>query len=211
MKKIDIIVADDHKLFRKGMVMILSEIKRIGRIREAENGKEVISLIKKEKTDVILMDLNMPVLDGIEASRHILKNYPKTKIVVLTMQEDKGYISNMLQIGVHGYLLKNAEPDEIEKTITGVHDKGFQYSSYVLNTLREGFMKYSGRRVPVEFSHREKEVLALICEELTSKEISKKLLINVRTVEKIRYNLIRKTHAKNAVGLVKYAIEYDVL
>ncbi len=214
MKKINVIIADDHKLFRKGLYMILSDVKEISKIREAQTGKEVIALMKKRVADVILMDLNMPVMNGFDASSYIIKKYPETKVIVLTMHDDETYISHLLEIGVHGYVLKNADPEEIESSVINVYEKDFYYNNLVSRILHKGFIgKIVGKpKFPskIVLTTRETEVLRFVCKELTNGEIADKLLVTRRTVEKVRSNLLRKVHARNTVGLVKYALKHNV-
>lgn len=214
MSKLDIIIADDHRLFRKGLVSLLTDFEIIDSIREAGNGKEVIKLMRKSKADIILMDLNMPVMDGIEASKNIIRRYPNTKILVLTMHEDKKFIAHLLEIGVHGYLLKNAEPEEVEEAILMVYEKDFHYNRLVTEVLREGFIGKAGIKPsfvkPIDLTTREVDILSLICKEFTNKEIADRLSLSKRTVEKIRSNLLEKIDAKNTVGLVRYALQNNI-
>ncbi len=170
--------------------------------------------MRKFQADIILMDLNMPVMDGIEASTNIIRRYPNAKILVLTMHEDKKFIAHMLEIGVHGYLLKNAEPEEVEEAVLMVYEKDFYYNRLVTEVLREGFMNKAGVKPgfakPIDLTSREVDILSLICREFTNKEIADRLSLSIRTVEKIRSNLLLKINAKNTVGLVRYALQNNI-
>src|SRR5688572_21034331 len=117
MKQLKVYIADDHTLFRKAMVNLLRSFERINVVKDAENGKELLGLIKNEVPDVVIVDLQMPVMDGSEASKQILQKYPDIKIIVLTMHDSNKFILHMMDLGVHAFLLKNTEPDELEKAI----------------------------------------------------------------------------------------------
>jgi len=214
LKKIDIIVADDHKLFRKGVVSLLRSFSRIGDIREAENGRDLLKKIQSKPPGVILMDLRMPVMDGIDASSFVLTNYPSVKILILTMYDNEKFMMHMIEMGIHGYLLKNAEPNEVEKAIVAVIENDFYYNKMVTDVLRKKVIKSSAKKPAfksdIKLTYREQEILNLICKELTNHEIAEKLSISRRTVEKIRSNLLTKVNAKNTVGLVRYAINHGI-
>ncbi len=215
MNTLKVVIADDHKLFRKGMRSLLESFERIGHIDEASNGKELLEMITNEQPHVILMDLQMPVMDGAEASQQVIDTYPDVKILVLTMYDDEKFILHMMEMGVHGYLLKNAEPEEVEKAIYSVHENDFYYNKRVTEVLRKGIMLNSHDKPAFDnqshLTARESEVLNLICNEMTNQQIAKELEISRRTVEKIRSNLLEKVNAKNTVGLVRYAIDHGIL
>lgn len=208
-------IADDHTLFRKAMVNLLRTFGKVKEVKDAENGKELINLIKLEAPDVAIIDLQMPIMDGTEASEHILNKYPDVKIIILTMHDSEKYILHMMEMGVHAFLLKNTEPDELEKAIYSVAEKDFYHNDLVASVLRKNVKEKKGGKRPVflqsELSDREKEVLTLICSELTMKEIGQKLFLSENTVRNHRVNIMEKVGVNNIVGLVKYAYETGVV
>ncbi len=137
MKQLKVYIADDHTLFRKAMVNLLRSFERITDVKDAENGKELLTLIKYEVPDVVIVDLQMPVMDGTETSTIILQKYPDVKIIILTMHDSNKFILHMMDLGVHAFLLKNTEPDELEKAIYAVADKDFYHNDLVASVLRK--------------------------------------------------------------------------
>ncbi len=205
-------IADDQNLFRKGMSSLVSSFKGVTEVKEAENGKEVIRLVKQSAPHVILMDYRMPVMDGAACSEYIIAHFPQVKIIMLSMNDEQHFVYQMMELGVHGYLLKNAEPEEVEEAIQAVVEKDFYYNHLVMSATRNALKhrKYleEKKTLPkIALTQREKEVLLLICKELTAKEIADRLFISERTVNHHRANLMEKIGARNTVGLVKYAIE----
>jgi two-component system response regulator DegU len=208
MKKFKVYIADDHTLFRKAMVNLLITFDRVEEVKDAENGKELLALMKYE-------DLQMPVMDGAETSEQILKRYPDVKIIILTMHDSNKYILHMMETGVHALLLKNTEPDELERAIYAVAEKDFYHNELVVSVLRKNVKdKNASKRPnfkPVDLSDREKEVLLLICKELTIKEIGQKLSLSENTVRNHRVNMMEKVGVNNTVGLVKHAYEAGIV
>jgi two-component system, NarL family, response regulator DegU len=210
-----VFIADDHTLFRKAMVNLIRTFTKVKEVKDAENGKELLSLIKQEAPDVAIIDLQMPIMDGTEASELILQKYPDVKIIILTMHDSEKYILHMMEMGVHAFLLKNTEPEELEKAIYTVVEKDFYHNDLVASVLRKNVKeKKAGKRplfIHTDLSDREKEVLTLICGELTMKEISQKLFLSENTVRNHRVNIMEKVGVNNIVGLVKYAYETGLL
>jgi two-component system response regulator DegU len=215
MKKFKVYIADDHTLFRKAMVNLLKTFDRVAEVKDAENGKELLTLMKYEEPDVVIVDLQMPVMDGAETSEQIIKRYPNVKIIILTMHDSNKYILHMMETGVHALLLKNTEPDELERAIYAVAEKDFYHNELVVNVLRKNVKdKNASKRPnfkPVDLSEREKEVLLLICKELTIREIGQKLSLSENTVRNHRVNMMEKVGVNNTVGLVKYAYEAGIV
>ncbi len=209
-KKIKIIIADDHKIFRKGLNTALSTIEGLEIIDEAENGFQLMELIKKNEPDVILLDVQMPEMDGIEALKIIKNDYPEIKVIVLTMYDDDAYILNLMEQGANAYLIKNTDADEIRIAINAVFEAGYYFNDRTSKALLEkiahrgDFKKELNRKVAL--NERETAVLQLICQELTTAEIAAKIFLSPRTVEGIRAILIEKTGVKNVAGLVLYAV-----
>lgn len=215
MKNYKVYIADDHTLFRKAMVNLLKTFDRVSEVRDAENGKELLQLIKYEEPHVAIVDLQMPVMDGAEACEQILKRNPNVKVIILTMHDSQKYILHMMEMGVHAFLLKNTEPDELEKAIYSVIEKDFYHNDLVAAVLRKNVTeKRTGQRPSfkqAEITEREKEVLLLICRELTIKEISQRLSLSENTVRNHRVNMMDKIGVSNTVGLVKYAYETGIV
>jgi len=215
MKQLKVYIADDHTLFRKAMVNLLRSFERITDVKDAENGKELLTLIKYELPDVVIVDLQMPVMDGSETSAIILQKYPDVKIIILTMHDSNKFILHMMDLGVHAFLLKNTEPDELEKAIYAVADKDFYHNDLVVAVLRKNVNeKRMGHRPTfqaAELTEREKEILLLICQELTMKEIGLRLFLSENTVRNHRVNIMEKVGVNNIVGLVKYAYDAGVV
>lgn len=215
MKKYKVYIADDHTLFRKAMVNLLRTFDRVQEVKDAENGKELLTLIKYEEPDVAIVDLQMPIMDGAEASEHIIKRNPNVKIIILTMHDSEKHILHMMEMGVHAFLLKNTEPDELEKAIYSVAEKDFYHNDLVATVLRKNVTeKKSGQRPQfrqAELTEREREILALICRELTIREIGQKLSLSENTVRNHRVNMMEKVGVNNTVGLVKFAYEAGIV
>lgn len=197
------------------MVNLLKTFDRVREVRDAENGKELLQLIKYEEPHVAIVDLQMPIMDGAETCEHILKRNPNVKVIILTMHDSQKYILHMMEMGVHAFLLKNTEPDELEKAIYSVIEKDFYHNDLVAAVLRKNVTeKRTGQRPSfkqAEITEREKEVLLLICRELTIKEISQRLSLSENTVRNHRVNMMDKLGVSNTVGLVKYAYEAGIV
>ncbi|AYB30503.1 MAG TPA: response regulator transcription factor [Chryseolinea sp.] len=208
-------IADDHTLFRKAMVNLLRTFERVSEVKDAENGKELLTLIKYEAPDVVIVDLQMPVMDGAETSEQIIQKFPEIKIIILTMHDSNKFILHMMEMGVHAFLLKNTEPDELEKAIYSVVEKDFYHNDLVASVLRKNVKDRKTGQRPVfqqaELTDREKEILLLICRELTMKEIGQRLFLSENTVRNHRVNIMDKVGVNNIVGLVKYAYETGLI
>lgn len=215
--RIKIAIADDEQLFRKGISFLLEKETSFEVILEAENGQQLIDAINPESfPDIILMDLKMPILNGVETTKIIHKNFPDIKIIALTSYDGKSFITNMIDVGASSYLLKNTSPKIVVHTINEVFDKGFYYDEKVLKTIHENLLSSSGKRIKSDLdkrllSNREIEVLELICEQYTTSEIAEKLFISPRTVDGHRNNLLLKTGSKNVAGLVIYGIQKKLI
>lgn len=212
-EKLRILVTDDHTLFRKGTMMLLESFDEIETVDEAENGKLALEKLSENDFDLILLDLEMPVLDGWETAKKIVSKYPEVKIIMVSMHDSLQIISDLIEIGVHSYLLKNADPEEVHKAIVSVTNNDFYYNQLVSKALhkkvqKDGIDKGIARRADI--SPREIEILQLICQELTMREIGEKLFVSEQTVHTHRKNLMKKTKAKNAVGLVKFAFQNGI-
>ncbi|UII22131.1 response regulator transcription factor [Fulvivirga ligni] len=210
-------IADDQTLFRKGMSRLVKTFPNVTEVKEAQNGKELLDLVKEDPPQVILMDLEMPVMDGIEATEKVLSRYPDIKVIILSMHDTQQHIFYLMEIGAHAFLLKNAEPEEVQDAIVAVVKNDFYQNEIVVNALRKGAKdrkKAETRPVfnnTISLTDREKEILLLICRELTMKEISEKLSLSEKTIHNHRARIMDKTGVRNTVGLVKYAYEIGLL
>ena len=211
---IDIILADDHEIFRDGFAVMLNKIPEINLIGEAANGDELIKLARELKPDVIVTDIKMPVMDGIEATKQIKKEFPGLGIIALSMFDEEELIVDMLEAGAKGYLLKNAYKEEIIAAVKSVNKDEPYYCRNTTNKLaqmiaRSNFNPYKTVTRP-EFSERETAIIRLICREFSNKEIAEELSLSKRTVEGYRENILQKIDAKNSVGIVVYAIKHKI-
>jgi two-component system, NarL family, response regulator DegU len=215
-KKITIAVADDHALFRKGLVGLLEDFGFVEHVYEAANGLELIELLKiaDPLPEIVLLDLRMPVMDGVEATEKIKELFPEVKIIILTMQDDESFILHMIEKGINSFLLKNVEPEELERVIKTLQTREFYFneklSNMVVKALYSKGKKTSSIYYDSLFTEREIEILKLICEELTNQEIADKLNVSKRTIDGHRTSLFEKSGVKNTAGLVIYAVKNGV-
>lgn len=203
-------MADDHPLIREGFRSLLVKNERFEIVGIAENGKELVELAGALKPDIILSDINMPVLNGMAAIEQINKMHPEIKCVILTMHEERAYILQALKIGVQGYILKNIERYDLEKAIISIFDGGKYFSPIVTNILAESVARPEQNTVS-ELTPREIQVLELVAEGHSTKQVADKLGIGTRTVESHRVNMLKKMKVSNTAELVKKAIEMKIL
>lgn len=206
---IKVIIADDHQMFIDGIKSLLVNEKGIKVAGQALNGKEVIALLEKEPADIVLLDVNMPEMDGIEATKLIRQRFPSVKILMLTMYNNHEFVFGLMNAGASGYILKNTGRTELLDAIKSVNEGKTFYSKEVTETILQNFSKKPAEQ-RVEAAHlteREKDVLKLIAQEYNTQEIAAELFISTNTVETHRKNLLSKLQAKNIAGLVKFAIQ----
>lgn len=211
MKPITIAIADDYKIYREGLKLCFSADKNLDVVFEAENGEELMEALKTQQPDIIIMDLNMPLLDGMEATKQIRKKYEQIKILVITMYDNDKFIIHLMENGAHGYLLKNAEPKEIIKAIYAVIENGYYFNDLVNKALLKKLVMKNNLKPSfnhnIELTEREQEVLKMICEEKTAVEIGKEIFLSPRSVEGVRTRLIEKVGVRNTAGLVMFAVK----
>ena len=216
-EKLNIAIADDHVLFRKGLVSLLGDFEFVGQVSEASDGLELLELLKMASPmpDVVLLDLRMPVMDGVEATDRIRELYPDLKIIILTMQDDENFIVYMIEKGINGYLLKDVEPEELEKALLTLRSRDYYFNEKLTDLVVKGLFlkgrKPAGIYYETLFSERELEVLRLICEEYTNAEMAEKLNVSKRTIDSHRNSLLEKSGVKNAAGLVLYAVRNGIV
>lgn len=209
-KKIQLLVADDHAILRDGVVSLLKTEKDFNVACTAAGGYDVLELVAKHEIDVCLLDINMPGLDGIETAKLILRRKPEIKIIMLTTYNDREIISELVHIGVSGYLLKNSDREELVEAINKVMKGRHYFSEEVEKIILEGLTeKKSTEAVPL--TERELEILQLLAKEYTNDKIAAELHISYRTVETHRKNIMQKTKANNLAGLIKYAYGKGIL
>lgn len=210
-------LADDEALFRRGMRLILEDYPDLHIVLEAENGEELLTKMRAATPppNVLLLDLKMPVMTGIDAAAVLRKEFPDTHIIVVSSHISKAFILNMIEVGAAAYLGKNAHPDEVAETIRTVFEKGFCYNAMTLEVIRDNITGKHPvkpqRSFDVELTGRELEVLQLICREHTNQEIADTLFISSRTVEGHRNNLLSKLGCRNTAGLVVYALQNGIV
>ena len=213
-KPIKIVLADDHEIFRDGFRVMLKKQNSIQLIGEAANGEQLVELAESLKPDVIITDIKMPVLDGIEATRYILNKHPGIQVIGLTMFDDDNLIIDMLEAGAKGYLLKSAHKKEIIDAITTVHNNETYYCKSTSGKLvrmiaQSRFDPYTIFEKPV-FNEKELQIIRYICEEISNREIAERMCLSVRTIEGYRDKIQEKIKAKNIVGIVIYAIKTGI-
>jgi DNA-binding NarL/FixJ family response regulator len=215
MDIIKVAIADDHKIFRKGVILSLRQYNNIKFVLEADNGEELIKGLETAAPDIILMDLKMPVKDGIETTKHVNKYFPEIRVIILTMYEDERFVGHLMDSGANGYLLKSTDPAEIKKAISDVMRTGFYLNNFVNRILiKKNYAKQKfnpSLNSEIVVSEREKEVLNLVCMEYTAQEIALKMDISARTVEAIKDRLMERFGVKNSVGLVFYAMKNSLI
>lgn len=202
-KPINVALVDDHQLFRNGIRFILEETEDIEVIFEASNGVEFLELLKLSKPDVVLMDISMPEMDGVEATKRALEKHPDLHVLVLSMFSDIDYYNTMIDLGVKGFILKDIDNQELLSAIRKVNNGGNFFSQELLLQL----IKKKPGENDISLTNREKEVLELICKGFSNQEISEQLFISQRTVERHRASLLEKTESKNSISLVIFAIK----
>ena len=213
--EIKILVVDDHQIIRDGIKSLLSDVGDINIVAESDSGKEAILVLEKisSEIDVVLMDISMPEMDGFTATKIITGLFPNIKVIALSIHNDESHISQMIESGVSGYLLKTVGVSELEDAIRKVVTGETYFTSEVANTMMSQFVKKKSTKLPIKgqrLSARELEVLKLISDGFTNPEIAEKLYLSTRTIDSHRRNLLQKLDKKNTAGLVRYAIEHGI-
>jgi DNA-binding NarL/FixJ family response regulator len=218
--KISVLVADDHTIVRRGLVSLLSLADDIEVVAEAADGNAAVELALKHDPDVVLMDINMPVLNGLEATRKIKRDAPQIKILVLSAHDNEEYVLQVVRCGANGYLLKNSSSEDLYAAIRSVHTGHAFFSPAVSRILVDGYLKTSAsasadpasdQKSDSRLTPREREVLQLIAEGETHQKIAEVLHISTRTVDTHSTNIMKKLDIHDTAGLVKYAIKNGIL
>lgn len=211
MKKIKLLVADDHKIFRQGIKMLLEEESDLQVVGEASDGREAVKKATELKPDVILMDIAMANLNGLEATRQIKKQLPSAKVIMVTMHKNEEYVLQSFQAGASGFILKEGAVEELVSAIRSINSGKSFLSPSISKTLIDAYMRKmeTGKtETPFDLlTDREREVLQLIAEGYTNREVAKSLFISVKTVEAHRAHIMQKLNIHDIAKLVKYAIQ----
>ena len=215
IEMIKVAIADDHKIFRDGIKMALSGKEYLKIIWEAEDGKDLIHKMRIKLPDVLLMDIRMPEMDGINAISLLRKEYEEVKIIVLTMYDDQEMISKMMEMGANAYLTKTTDPEEIYNAILTCMNDDFYFNDLlnkaVLMKLQQKKTTRQFYPTPVKFNEKEISILKLIAQDKTTEEISKEVYLSPRTIETIRQNMKTKVGAKTIAGLVMYGMRNKLI
>lgn len=211
--KIQVAVVDDHAMMSKALVKFINSFEDYSVLFEAANGREMGAQLQKHIIpDIVLLDINMPVMDGYETATWLRKHYPQIKVLSLSMNSDESSIIRMLRLGAKGYITKNADPEELKLALDSVYKRNFYLSDYISGKVISGLNKDVDKaEEPIVLTDKEKEFLQLICSELTYRDIAAQMAISPRTVEDYRHSLFEKMGVKTRVGVVLYAIKHDLV
>lgn len=215
-KDLSVLVVDDHPLYRNGIKRILNNIDFVTKCDEAENGRDCIEKLKHTHYDIILLDLQMPEMDGVEAAALIKKDFPRSKIIILTMSDSKRQMIELLDMGVLGYVLKSTDELELTEAILRVSE-GVQYLSKEVDDVwtrflgnKSKFERNYNKNEKVDLSEREKEIIRMICKQMSSQEIADKLSLSNNTVKTHRNHIMKKLETDNVVGIAIYAVRAGI-
>lgn len=215
IKTIRIILADDHEIFRDGFKAMLKKQPSVELVAEASNGQELVELTRQFQPDVIVTDIKMPLMDGLEATKILAEEFPDIGIIALSMIDEENLIIDMMEAGARGYLIKNAHKTEIIEAIKTVYDDEIYYCNEASSKLTRRIassdrIMFQKKKARPEFSEKEIAVIQYICQELTNKEIADKMDLSIRTIEGYRDRILEKTGARNSAGVVVFAIRNNI-
>lgn len=211
-KKCRLILVDDHQMFLDGLELILSSHSEFEILATSRDGFQALAEIEAHLPDVVLTDLNMPQMDGLELVKRVKSKFPEVKILVLSMMNDKGTVSNIMEVEAEGFLLKNSNKSDLIKAIHAVSNGETYYSNEIMNIMLSKYQKHTRQEVAKHsLTVRELEILQLIAMELTNEKIANKLFISPRTVETHRKNILAKTNSATVIGLLKYAVRNELV
>ncbi len=207
MNRIKIAIVDDHDLFREGLSLVLGQIEKFVIIFDTSNGNLFLDFLQTSIPDVVLMDINMPIIDGIETTRKAIEIHPDLKVIALTMFSDTMHYTQMIHAGIKGFILKKSNKFELQQAICAVFAGGNYFSQEILQKM--AFQSVNFPNNTDKFTQREMDVLNLVCKGLTSQEISEKLFISAKTVEVHRNNIFNKAEVRNSSELIVWAIKHE--
>lgn len=205
--KLRIVIADDHTILADGIATLLAKNESFTVVGKATNGEEVITLLKMHDVDVVIMDINMPVMDGIEATQVVKEHFGNTKVLIMSMHNKEGYIQNALEAGADGYILKNTSQEELEDAIKRIMEGGNYFSQDVSSRMAMKMMRKTEEEKVIKLSKLERQILSLLSEGKTSDEISVQLATSSHTIRSYRRNLMIKFNAKNVTQLIAIALK----
>jgi two-component system, NarL family, response regulator NreC len=212
---IRLILADDHQMLREGFKTLLRKQPEVTLVSEAQDGKQLIAEVEKHKPDIVITDIKMPVLNGIEACRIICERFPDVGVIALSTFDNDDLIIDMLDAGAKGYLLKNTDKLELVKAIKTVYEGGTYFSDNISSIFQKVVLQsrhpHYKTKAAVEFTDRELDIIKLSCKEYTNKEIASQLVLSVRTVEAHKNRMLDRVEAKNMVGVIMYAIKHNLV
>lgn len=208
---IRVIIVDDHEIFRCGLKMIISKLGYVKIVAEAENGLDFLRLLEHEETDLVLMDIEMPLMNGIEATKKAMELYPGLKIIALSMYKEDTYIQSMLAAGVKGFLLKNIRKEVLDRALQAVFAGRTYYSEELWDYFTKSKALEESTDQGLNITRRESEVLHLLAEGLNNKAIADRLFVSERTIVGHKSNLMAKTNCKNTVALLAFAIKNGLI
>jgi DNA-binding NarL/FixJ family response regulator len=209
---INIVIADDHLIFREGLIAMMSREKQLNVVGHASNGKQLVDIVSRQTPDVVITDVHMPEMDGIQATRIITESFPFVSVVALSTSNEDQSVANMVNAGARGYLLKNVNCSELVSAIETVHEKGSYYCTATIGTLTR-LMSQSNDAAgkKPDFTERETEIIKLICRQYSSKEIADRLDLSCRAIESTRERILEKTGARNMIGIALFAIKWKIV
>lgn len=209
-------IVDDHLLFRKSMTLLINSFEGMHVVIDAENGRQFLNQLQDTTIDVVLLDIQMPVMDGYETCKLLLNRFPDVKILVVSQLTSRESIHKIMELGAHGYFTKNTNPEQLELAIRSMHEEGFYFGLELGSVIKEAMLWENKNPVEVIqrkdlFSDRELQIIRMICKEMKSKEIAEKLFINIRTVESHRKHVMEKSNSKNFIGVILFALKNEIL
>ena len=206
---IRILIADDHQLITDGISNLLADVPNLVVVGQCQNGKDVLEQLAIIQVDILLMDIDMPIMNGFDCAKEVRKKYPDVKIAMLTMHEEKSMIRSFMEMGVSGYFLKTIDKDELLYAL----DKIAKGASYFTADVTKSLLKPDEKKpqLPIELSKREIEIITLIANGLTNKEIAEELFISPKTVDSHRTNIMRKLEVHNVAGVIRFAFQHQLV
>jgi len=209
-------LVDDHRLFRKSLALLIDSIDETEVVLQAGNGKELFEQLNRVSVDLVLLDIQMPEMDGYETCKELRKLYPDVKILIVSQLATKGSIHKVMELGANGFFSKDSEPEKLERAILGIKEKDYFFDDDLASVIREAILWE--KRLPTNLlatsatiSHREMDIIRLACKEQNTREIADNLNISARTVEVHRKHIMEKTNSKNFIGVILFALRYGFL
>lgn len=215
-KPVKIGIVDDHQLFRKSIALLAASFEGVEVVLQAESGKELFDMLPTTHLDLLLLDIEMPVMNGFQACLLLRERYPEIKILIVSQIHTRESIHKVMDLGAHGFLSKNAGPEQLEQAIARIHEEGIYFEQDFSTVIKEAIIWENKKPLPLlssllKISHREMEVIRLACYEKSNIEIADALNISVRTVEVHRKRIIKRTESKNFIGVILYAIRHGLI